>query len=220
MQGILDLFFPKRCVGCTRILSRSPLPVCVKCYNEIPFSHWPVNRENPTFETLNRHADIEAASSLMLYSQQNTAKKLVMANKYYNMPGIGEALAELSLEILRPLDIEVITCVPSHSKTLKIRGYNQVFPFAQRLSQLQKTEFNPGLLKRTQRRDSQTHKNREERMHSLGSAFLVSDDIKKYQSILLLDDVLTTGATLSNCCNLMLEKKEIKIYVFTMAKVN
>ena len=206
MQGILDLFFPKRCLYCTRILQRSVLPLCLECYNELPFSHWKMDRSNDTFEQLAREVEVEAASSLLLYSHQNAVKKLIMANKYYNMPGIGSALAILSEETLRQQHYDVVTCVPSHHKTVRTRGYNQVTQFARKTADLLQTEFRPDLIKRVKRLDSQTHKNRQERLQTLGSAFEVSNEIRKYQSVLLLDDVLTTGATLSNCCRLMLRK--------------
>lgn len=219
MQGMLDLFFPKRCVYCTRILQQNAFPLCLKCFNELPLSHWKMNKENPAFQNLAHEVGIEAASALLLYTRQNSAKKLIMANKYYNMPEIGVALAVLSKEILQAHIYEVITCVPSHKRTLRTRGYNQVTGFAAKLAELLDTEFRPDLIKRVKRRDSQTHKTKKERLESLGSSFEVSDEISGYASVLLLDDVFTTGATLSNCCRLMLNKTDIKIYVFTMAKV-
>ncbi|MDO5655124.1 MAG: hypothetical protein Q4G27_03175 [Flavobacteriaceae bacterium] len=219
MQAIIDLFFPRRCLHCTRIIPDLELPLCMRCYVQMPFTHWEMNRENLLWESLSREAEVEAASALLFYYQQNASKRLIMANKYYNMPFIGKALANLALPTIAVHAYDVITCVPSHHRTMRVRGYNQVSLFAKTLSENLQIPFAPDLLKRIKRKDSQTHKNRFERLNSLRNAFEVSDDLHQYNSILLVDDVHTTGATLVNCCKILHEKKNVKIYVYTMAKV-
>lgn len=219
MLGILNYIFPHRCVKCTKILSDAAMPLCFGCYQQMPFSHYKLDNENPAYDKISEFAEIKNASSLLLYGQQNAVQKLVMANKYYNLPRIGLFLAEFALRELQQHDFDIITCVPSHIRTIRKRGYNQVEKFATKIAKGLEVEFNPTLIKRIKRRDSQTHKNREGRYKSLENTFEVSDEIKKYDKLLLLDDVLTTGSTLGHCCQEILVKKQIEISVYTMAKV-
>ena len=220
MQGIVDLFFPKRCVNCHRIMGRNKkFLLCVNCFSNLTFTHWQMNTDNATYNNIAQNANVAAASSLLFYSGNNAAKRLVMSNKYYNMPQIGEMLASIAAKDLKSFTFDVITCIPSHHTTVKKRGYNQVEKFAESLAVLLNTQFNSELIKRVERHDSQTHRNRKERLHALKNAFEVTDEINDFQKILLVDDVITTGATMSNCCQTILNKKFVELYVYTMAKV-
>lgn len=220
MYSVFQYIFPNRCVNCTRIIPEKQMPLCMICYAQMSFTHWPLNDENPAFDLLQKHVAIKNASSLLAYQFGNVTQKLIVANKYYNRPNIGLFLAELAVPTLQNHDFDVLTCIPSHPRTLRQRGYNQVMSFAKRLSTLLELKFSPELLKRIKRRDSQVYRNWNERHASLENAFEVTDEIQHYNNILLVDDVLTSGATVSNCCKAIYAKKQLEISVFTMAKTS
>lgn len=218
MFSFIDYIFPNRCVGCQRILNNR-ISLCIECMNELPFSHEKINRENITSKSLLNHSNLEGAACLLRYKYGNLAQKLIHANKYYNQPHIGVFLAELSKAKLKDLNVDIVTCIPTHSKTKRNRGYNQVEAFAKEIADFLEVEFDANLIKRKKRRDSQTHRNKIERTKSLKGAFVIDDDVKEYNSILLLDDVLTTGATLNECLFELSIKTNATVNVFTMARV-
>lgn len=219
MRGVFDYIFPNRCVNCSKIIHHKEMPLCLICYANLPFTHWEMDDKNISYELIRKSAAIEKGTSILIYQHGNAVQKLVMANKYFNQPHIGDFMAELAFPVVSKHDYDLILCIPSHARTLRQRGYNQVERFSEKLSEKMNIKFDKHLLKRTKRRDSQTHRNRAERYDSLANAFQVSDDIQQYENILLLDDVLTSGATLSSCCQSILNKKDLKISVLTMAKV-
>lgn len=219
MLGVFEYIFPNRCVNCTRIIHQKTMPLCLSCYANLSFTHWELNNQNPTYTQLRTYTPIYKATSILGYRHGNVAQKLIMANKYYNQKKIGIFIAELAYPVVSNEKFDVILCIPSHKKTLRQRGYNQVESFSRRLAELLQVDFNPKILCRVKRTDSQTHRNFKERHESLNNAFRVSDEIQKFERVLLLDDVLTTGATLRSCCQAILDQKTVELSVLTMAKV-
>lgn len=219
MQGILDYIFPHRCVHCHRILNDRQLPLCQNCFHALPFTHFHMDKQNSVYQSIASFVEIDGASALLVYEHGNAVQKLIMANKYYNLSHIGSFLAELATEDLKNQSYDVILCIPSHHRTKLHRGYNQVVSFAEKLSENLQVEFRQDVIRRTRRRDSQTHRNRAERQKSMENTFVISDEVQQYQNILLVDDVLTTGATLSSCCREIKKKYNGKLFAYTMAKV-
>lgn len=217
MRALFEYIFPDRCVNCSRIIHQN-MPLCLVCFGNLSFTHWELDNENPTFQLIENYVPIKNASSLLKYQFDSVSQKLIVSNKYYHQPKIGVFLADLAFPALQNHEFDLLLCIPSHQRTLRHRGYNQVTSFSKRLAELMELEFKPEILKRVKRRDSQVHRNWKERHSSLENAFQVSDEIKLYKKILLLDDVLTSGATISNCCMTILEKKSVDISVYTMAK--
>lgn len=221
MQGIVDYIFPFRCVNCKRILSDKQVPVCQKCYFELPFTHDKLDNQGYLYGVLSKKVELEAVSTLLRYKSGNISSKLIRANKYFNQTHIGVFLAELATPQLINHSFDILISVPSHKRTLRKRGYNQVVSFGETLSQNLNIEFNPSLIKRIKRKSSQTHRNKTERKKSLENAFQVSPEIKNYHNILLLDDVITTGSTIISCGNAIKSiRRESRLFVYAMAHVD
>ncbi|MGB0880821.1 MAG: ComF family protein, partial [Polaribacter sp.] len=105
-----------------------------------------------------------------------------------------------------------------HPKKLRQRGYNQVTKFGQRISNILEIPYKPKVLTRTSYNETQTFKNRFHRFKNIETTFLLTDRLCfENKHILLIDDVITTGATLEACCNELLKTKNIKISILTMA---
>lgn len=218
MHRLFEYIFPQRCVNCSRIIHTKEMPLCISCYENLEFTHWELNDQNPTYQNLQEHVPIVSATSILAYRSGNAAKKLIMANKYYNQRQIGVFMAILAYPILENHSFDLILSVPSHPRTIRQRGYNQVHLMAEHLAKMLSIDFDKDLLKRVKRRDSQTHRNRRERYSSLVQAFEAKPLNSSQNKILLLDDVLTSGATLSSCCKAILAQNKAKISVLTMAK--
>ncbi|MXV38590.1 hypothetical protein GO491_07870 [Flavobacteriaceae bacterium Ap0902] len=218
-MGLLDYILPYRCVYCDRIINSKEVPLCIPCLEELNFSHEKLNRSSNTSSSFLHHPQVLGAACLLNYQYGNSAQRLIHSNKYYNQPNIGKFLATLSQPILKNINVDVITCVPNHPRTQRSRGYNQVHLFAKSLATFLETPYNPHLIKRTKRKNSQTHRNKAQRIKALHNSFEATEEVKNYKSILIVDDVMTTGSTLNVCIESILIKINSPIYVFTMAKV-
>lgn len=218
MKRLINLLFPNRCRGCMRIIPAKQIPLCVSCFQSLPYTHWVFFSDNPAYQLLREHADIKAVSALLFFDTENIVGDLIHHNKYFNQPQIGEFIGNLASPSLPLNFFDAVVAVPSHSRTLNKRGYNQVSSFAKTLSQNIGAPYLPHLIKRTKKSHSQTHKNKQERFDNLKGAFEVEQEIQKIKKILIVDDVLTTGATLSSCCQTIEKNSDAEIYVYVMAR--
>lgn len=215
-RAVFDLFFPRRCLNCDRVVSVQ-FPLCVECSSKLPFTHWDFDRLNQAYSKLSELSSVETAYSLLYFRHGNVTQKLLHFLKYHNHQYIGSLLAEKLNENLDLKHIDGIIPVPIHPKKLKSRGYNQVIPFAKTLAELNNIPLIEDFLIRVENNPSQVFKNREKRMNSIQNAFQISK-VPKLGHYILVDDVLTTGATLSVCVNLIhSEFPEMKISVISIA---
>lgn len=213
-RSFVDLFFPKRCVGCQSVVSGESI-LCVNCTSKLPFTHWKFDQENDAYFKLKNLCELESAASLLFFHHENVTQKLMHYLKYENHPEIGILLAEKIFPMVEFKTFDGIIPVPIHNSKLKKRGYNQVIPFAERISELTQIPLLNDYLVRIENNPSQVFKSRTERLNSIQNAFEVNGMISGHY--LLIDDVLTTGSTLSTCVKLIQSKNPVKISVLTMA---
>lgn len=215
-RALFDLFFPERCVNCKDTITGGKT-LCAFCAADLPFTHWKFGKDNPAFDKLNGFCKIGSAYSLLFFEHGNVTQKLLHSLKYGNRFKIGILLAEKVLDAI-PLDeFNGVIPVPVHNKKLKKRGYNQVVPFAKEISEKTGIPLIEDFLMRVENNPSQVFKNREKRLNSIQNAFSLTDKNLDGHFI-LIDDVLTTGATVSTCVNLILSKfPGLKISIITIA---
>lgn len=214
VRSFIDLFFPKRCVSCLSVVQGEAV-LCIECSSKLPYTHWKLDQENDAYHKLRNLCEIESAASLLLFHRDNATQKLMHHLKYENHPEIGIILAEKVFSNMEIPSFDGIIPVPIHKKKLKKRGYNQVVPFAHRLSKLTQIPVIENSLIRKQNNSSQVHKSRDERLKSIKNSFEIKENLSGHY--LLIDDVLTTGSTISTCINLIRAQTPAKISVLTMA---
>lgn len=213
-RSVFDLLFPKRCLHCDAIVS-TDLPLCISCLSELPFTHYQFSRENLVYEKLKPLCDLEYSASLLFFRHDNVTQKLLHYLKYHGRKEIGVLLAEKLIQEMEMPDFDGIIPVPIHPKKLKKRGYNQVVPFAQTLSDKTQIPMVEEVLVRVENNLSQVSKKRTERLSSIRHAFALKENLAEGH-YLLIDDLITTGATLSICVNLLLAQPNVKISVLTI----
>lgn len=165
---------------------------------------------------------IASATSLFLFQQQGTAQKLIHALKYKNRTEIGDFVGELLYsEMTKSKRFEPFDCiipVPLHQKKLKKRGYNQLTTFGNCLAKNFNIPYSPDVLIKTNASKSQTKKIRWDRFKNAATKFMLTDHRAfENKHVLLIDDVMTTGATLEACCQTLLQTKQIKLSIATIA---
>lgn len=188
----------------------------------MPESNFHFLKNNAFTDKFWGRVDLHAGAPLYFFSKESHVQNMIHQLKYGGKSEIGVILGrKFGASLARsPLfcEVDLIVPVPLHIKKERIRGYNQSAMFAQGLSESMKRPHKPDALKRVVHSQSQTKKSREERLHNVGEAFEVRDaKLMAGKHILLVDDVLTTGATLETCANKILELPDTKLSMATIA---
>jgi ComF family protein len=222
LKDVFQLFFPKICVTCDAELYLNERLICTLCRHDLPVIQNFDFKKNKIFTSFYGRIPIEFAGSFLYYSKVGKTKTLVQHLKYKNNQEIGAFVGNWFGEILKEskqfTTIDYIVPVPLHRKKLKKRGYNQLTTFGLSLAQQLKTKYNSDMLIQTSATKTQTDKQRFERFNTSETPFsLTNSSFFENKHILLIDDVITTGATLASCCHELLKTNGIKISIVTIA---
>lgn len=167
-------------------------------------------------------ANIAHATALFRFEKKGPVQQLIHGLKYRGYEHIGELLGdwlggELA-EVEAYKSINVVIPVPMHKRKLKKRGYNQVAKFGQRIAKALNVDYIDDVLVKISDTTSQTTKGRFARWNNKNEIFAVKNILKiENKHVLLVDDIITTGATLEACYNALNQAKTIKISIATMA---
>lgn len=221
-KSLLYLFFPPICAGCKTVLIANENVICTKCRHEIPLTQHHLNPENEAFKKFYGRIPVEHVSALLYFHKKGIVQELIHSLKYRGQEDIGTALGEWYAEELKShqqlQNVDSIIPVPLHPKKLHERGYNQVCQFGNALAKSLQIPINNEILFRQVYSKTQSQKNRLGRTEGIDTIFDVkfteSDHNKHF---LLIDDVITTGATLEVCAKALLKIPGAKISIVCMA---
>ncbi|HMG15463.1 MAG TPA: phosphoribosyltransferase family protein [Saprospiraceae bacterium] len=224
LSSALDLFYPKLCIACEEEPYTAKLPVCITCLIELPLTNMEIHKENLFTERLYGRIPIESATSLFYFSKGGKVQHLIHHAKYSGDGTIACLLGNWMGDILKQStlfqNMDVIIPVPLHSSKLKSRGFNQSEEFGKGISEILNIDLNQFALKRIRSSVSQTSKNRLERLVNVHDSFELNGKDKLINKhILLVDDVLTTGATMEACAEKLLGIQGVKVSLVTIAIV-
>lgn len=217
------LFFSQACVGCDTPLVDGEKLICTSCWYHLPHTRAHADRQNSSARQMWGRVRIEAVTSYWYFRDASRVKRIIHHLKYRNRPEIGTEVGIRYGKILAdtaPFNrADIIVPVPLHPKKLRARGYNQSAFFANGLARSMRLPVVENGITRRRTTKSQTHKNRYERYENMLKTFEATDiDSIAGQHVLLVDDVLTTGATLEACASTLLENGAAKVSAVTMAK--
>lgn len=222
LARVLDLLSPRQCPGCGRRLSVTEKTVCNHCLQHAQPTHY---LESPYDNMMARMfwglVDIEKAVSLWYYEPQTELASLIHAIKYYDREDLAEDLGELlARKLLQTTffdDIDVILPVPLSADRRRHRGYNQSECIAKGISKVVELPVYCEVLERVSFIGSQTQLNFIERRRNVEDAFRLHNEASvEGKHVLLVDDVMTTGATLLACATTLSTVPNVKISAVTL----
>ncbi len=221
-KSLLHLFFPPTCAGCKTILIANENVICTSCRHEMPLTQHHLNPENDAYKKFYGRIPVEHVSALVYFHKKGIVQELIHSLKYRGQEAIGTVLGEWYAEELKNIPVlstlDTIIPVPLHPKKLRERGYNQVTEFGNALAKSLQIPISNSILFRPVYSKTQSQKNRLGRTEGIDTIFDVSFDEKDHNKhFLLIDDVITTGATLEVCAKALLKIPGTKISIVCMA---
>jgi len=222
IRDIFELFFPKLCLHCEEQLHANEEYICLQCRFELPLSNFSNQKGNNLEKTFYGRTQIEFATSLLLYQRKGITQHLIHQLKYMGKEELGTFFGSwLATELQtseRCPQFDFIVPVPLHPKKLNTRGYNQVTKFGKKIGEILDVPFNTSILLRKLDSQTQTSKLRIERFKDLKEKFFI-DNMLLFENkhVLLVDDVVTTGATVEACIIKLQKIKDIKVSLATIA---
>ncbi len=220
--NLLNLFFPKVCLACQNYLTDNELHICTTCRHQLPLTNFHFDRANAVHKMMYGRIKLEEATALLHFSKKGIVQQLMHNLKYRRHEVIGQFLGEWLGEELKNSEayktIDVIVPVPLHKSKQKQRGYNQVDKFGKALALALNADYNSNVLIKTSASKTQVFKDRLKRSSNVEANFTISEhETLKNKHVLLIDDIITTGATIEVCANALFAIEGLKISVATMA---
>ncbi len=220
--NLLNLFFPKVCLACDALLGDNEIYICTFCRDELPVTNFHLETDNAVAKRLYGRVNFRQATSLLWFNKKGIVQHLIHNLKYKGHEEVGLFLGrwlggELS-EMEQFKSIDVVVPVPLHKSKFRKRGYNQVDKFGREIARALSAEFNSHSLIKTKATTTQVFKNRLKRIMTHQEDFsVVEHESLKGKHILLVDDIITTGATIEACAHQLLAIEGVSISVATMA---
>jgi ComF family protein len=214
----VSLFFPRYCRSCYNSLVKGEDLICTNCILEMPKSHYHLEQENPFYQKFRGRLPVKHVMTLFKFVKESHVQQLLHALKYKHQPELGEMLGRVYgqdlVEANYKNSFDLIIPVPLHISRRRIRGYNQSEEFGKGLSQMLEVPCDDSYMMRAAKTETQTHKTKLSRWENVNNIFQV---VKRQpiveKRVLLVDDVVTTGATLEACGQALVQAgcKELSI---------
>lgn len=222
LKNMFAIFFPEICLCCNDYLTTNESVICLTCRHDLPLTNFSFEENNLIEKSFYGRIPLQSATSLFYFFKKGNVQHLIHELKYKNQQQvgtfIGDWLGDQLIESGRFATIDCIIPVPLHPKKLKIRGYNQVTTFGESLAKKLAIPYYSTILIRVSSTKTQTKKLRFDRWKNVHELFHVQNNFTlENKHILLVDDVITTGATLEACYEALNKTKNLKISIACMA---
>lgn len=221
-SSALHLLYPHICTGCGSDLLTENNLLCLRCINDLPHTNFARFNNNPAEKVFWGRIPVAAAHSEFYFAKASLIQQLIHQLKYKNNTAIGFYLGELMgkslLESGRFNNIDYLIPLPLYPDKERKRGYNQAAVICNGMSATMNVPVSIGNVIRQRFTETQTRKHRTERWENVSGSFVINNPASlKGKKLLLVDDVVTTGATLEACGSILLQTEGVKLYIATLA---
>jgi len=222
LKDLVNLFYPKVCLSCEKHLLGDEKLLCIDCSLDMPLIDNVDYKKNEISAVFEGKVPVVNTGAFLYFRNPGKTKDLIHNLKYKNNQEVGTYLGRWFGEEVKTSGcfkgVDCIVPVPLHPKKLKSRGYNQLTTFGKTLSEILEIPYLENVLVRKLKTETQTYKSRLERFEAYKKVFdIVKTDDFEGKHFLLIDDVITTGATLEACIHKLSKVKNAKVSVLAMA---
>lgn len=209
-NDLILLLFPKHCNACYSCLLRYEKEICTNCRNELPV----INTTTLPFDlSVIFDDDIHKNnfSSLFYFEKNSEVQELLHNLKYRKHAYLGKTIGHWHASVLLRNNnfttVDIVIPMPIHKKRLRNRGYNQVALYAKTIATNLTAEYRDDILVKRNHKKSQVYLNRKERFENILNSLILNNSAAiKGKHVLILDDIITTGATMRACVSILKDK--------------
>jgi ComF family protein len=222
IDDFLHLFFPHTCVGCDTDVLNNEDVLCAECINKLPGTGFLAAADNPVEKIFYARLPVAQAGSAFYFNKDSVIQSIIIQLKYKSNQKAGRFLGKLlGLQLAngkRFDDVDLIIPLPLNDKKLFKRGYNQASVIVNGITSVWHKPVMEDAVERILFTETQTHKDRIERWKTMEGVFRVTQPVLlANKHVLLVDDVITTGATLEACGAAILKIPGVKLSIATAA---
>ena len=221
LNDFISLIYPRLCIHCGKMLVKGEEYLCIHCECDLPRTAFHNENDNPVSRIFWGRVNVVNATSYLSYHKESITQKIIHAIKYHGEKELGILMGKrfgIELNSCPINQVDFIIPIPLHKLRLERRGYNQSECIAKGIAEAMNKPCFSELIKRKVFTNTQTAKSRYDRWLNVEEVFEVSSPEKLINKhILLVDDVITTGATIESCVTALLKIEGCKISVATLA---
>jgi ComF family protein len=222
IDPVFWLYFPKNCPACGRPLRLFGANICGRCSQNLPETHFFEAPNNPIEKIFYGRLPISAGAAAWYFHKNSALQALLFQLKYKSNKDvglfIGKQMGALLAASERFASIDALVPVPLHPQALSKRGFNQAALICEGIGQVWHKPVLTGAIARTKHTSTQTKQTRAERWDNMEDAFTIKDPTSiNGKHLLIIDDVITTGATIEACGKTLLTIKDVRVSVAAAA---
>lgn len=223
--SFFQLIFPRQCAACGKLLQEGEEVLCLKCNMDMPRTNYHCWKDNPVERMFWGKVPLERATSYFFYRKGGGYRNILHQLKYGGRKDYGETMGRFMAAELMQTDffrgVDVIVPVPLHPCKQQKRGYNQSEYIARGVSAVTGIGMDTSVVVRTKHTETQTRKFTYERWENVEGIFLLHHPGQfAGKHVLIIDDVLTTGATITACADAFQGVEDVRISILTLAKAD
>jgi ComF family protein len=219
-DSFLHLLFPHICAGCGTDLLNKESMLCIRCIADLPETNFAAHAGNPVEKMLWGRMPLVSAAAAYYFSKESLIQRLIHQFKYKANKDLGLQLGRLLGKYLVQSDrfnADALVPLPLFEVKERKRGYNQATVLCDGMAEVMKIPVLKNVINRPQHTDTQTKKGRLDRWQNMEGKFMLHDKkLINHKHLLLIDDVITTGATLEACGSELLKGENVKLSIATL----
>lgn len=219
-DSVLHLLFPHICTGCGSDILHEESVLCMRCIDAMPETNFELHPDNPVEKIFWGRLPLAGATAQFYFTKESLMQHLMHQFKYKGNKELGMQLGKIMGEQIKKsarFEADALVPLPLFAAKEKRRGYNQAAILCEGMSEAMNLPVLDKIISRPRHTETQTKKGRIERWKNMEGKFILSDaDAIKNMHLLLVDDVVTTGATLEACGNELLKAENVRLSIATL----
>ena len=221
-EALVHVFYPSLCYGCNNELIQGDQYICLQCQTEMGRTYFESIRDNPVEKLFWGRADIQCSARTFYYIDKTPLQQIVHHIKYRQVKELGIHMGEImgihGTEFFTECKTDLCIPMPLHPKKEYKRGYNQASLLCEGIFKQTGIPYNEKALVRNENTRTQTKKSRIERWKNVASVFdVIEPSIINDKHVVVVDDVITTGASTEACVNMLLQHGAKTVGIYSLA---